>query len=153
MAYLNKVFLMGNLTRDPELSYTPQGVPVCKFGLAVNRTFKTASGEQKDDPLFVDITVWRKQAENCAQYLKKGRSALVEGTLKLETWQSKTGEKRSKIKVVAQSVKFIGGGRPDSGEAKASPRLNDAVGQAAEKEPVTEETPPEHEETEEDIPF
>ena len=108
MASLNKVFLMGNLTRDPELSYTPSGVPVCKFGLAVNRKYTTKQGEQKEEVLFIDINVWKKQAENCAQYLKKGSQALVEGSLQLDSWaDKKTGEKRSRIKVQAQSVKFM----------------------------------------------
>ncbi|MFH1226297.1 MAG: single-stranded DNA-binding protein [Planctomycetota bacterium] len=122
MAYLNKVFLMGNLTRDPELSYTPSGVPVCKFGMAVNRKYTTKQGEQKEEVLFIDINVWKKQAENCAQYLKKGSQALVEGSLQLDSWaDKKTGDKRTKIKVQAQSVKFMGGGSGARPEAGAGP--------------------------------
>jgi len=115
MASYNKVMLMGNLTRDPELSYTPQGTPICKLGLAVNRSFTTATGEKKEDALFVDIDVWKKQAEACATYLKKGSSVFIDGELRLDRWQSKEGEKRSKIKVVANRVQFIGGGAPKTG--------------------------------------
>ncbi len=107
MAYFNKILLMGNLTRDPELSYTPQGVPVCKFGLAVNNTYTDAQGNKKENPMFIDIVVWKKQAENCAKYLKKGNPAFVEGRLQLDQWE-KDGVKRSKHKVTAQSVKFLG---------------------------------------------
>lgn len=147
MAYLNKVFLMGNLTRDPELSYTTEGVPVCKFGLAVNKSFTTKQGEKKENVLFIDVTVWRKQAENCATYLKKGSNALIDGELQLDSWQSKEGEKRSKIRVVAQHVTFIGGG---GGPGRA------AAGHAAEKGvPAEPEAPaePDINEPEEEVPF
>jgi single-strand DNA-binding protein len=152
MASFNKVFLMGNLTRDPELSYTTEGVPVCKFGLAVNKSFTTKQGEKKEDVLFIDITVWRKQAENCATYLKKGRQALVEGELKLDSWQSKEGEKRSKIKVVAQSVTFIGG----AGESGSGGPGRATTGHTAEKGVTSEpEAPaePNMNEPEEEVPF
>ena len=106
---------MGNLTRDPELSYTPQGSAVCKFGLAVNNTFTTSAGVEKKDALFVDIDVWKKQGENCATYLKKGSLVFVEGRLRLDTWQSQSGEKRSKIKVVAIRVQFLGARQKTAG--------------------------------------
>lgn len=114
MAYFNKVMLMGNLTRDPELSYTPQGAAVCKLGLAVNNSYLTASGERKEDPLFIDIVVWKKQAENCATFLKKGRPVFIEGRLQLDKWE-KDGQKHSKMKVVASQVKFIGAKPKDDG--------------------------------------
>ncbi len=107
MAYFNKVMLMGNLTRDPELSYTPQGVAVCKFGLAVNNTYTDAQGNKKEDPMFIDIVVWKKQAENCKTYLHKGSPVFIEGRLQLDKWE-KDGVKKSRMKVIASSVKFLG---------------------------------------------
>ena len=106
MASFNKVMLMGNLTRDPELRFTSNGSAVASFGLAVNRKFKQGD-EWKDDVCFVDITVWGKQGENCAEYLSKGRPAFVEGYLKFSTWES-DGQKRNKLEVVANSVQFLG---------------------------------------------
>ena len=106
MANFNKVMLMGNLTRDPELRYTANGSAVAGFGLAVNRKFKQGD-EWKDDVCFVDITAWGKQGENCAEYLSKGRPVFVEGYLKFSTWES-DGQKRNKLEVVANSVQFLG---------------------------------------------
>jgi single-strand DNA-binding protein len=119
MANLNKVFLMGNLTRDPELRYIPSGQAVTTLGLAVNNKF--GKGEDaKEDVLFIDVTVWAKTAENCAEYLGKGSPVFVEGRLKLETWDDKeTGQKRSKVSVTANSVQFLSGG-PRSGGGKGS---------------------------------
>ena len=106
MASFNKVMLMGNLTRDPELRYTSNGSAVTSFGLAVNRKFKQGD-EWKEDVCFVDITVWGKQGENCAEYLSKGRPAFVEGRLQYSTWES-DGQKKSKLEVVANTVQFLG---------------------------------------------
>ena len=106
MASFNKVMLMGNLTRDPELRFTSNGSAVTSFGLAVNRKFKQGD-EWKDDVCFVDITVWGKQGENCAEYLSKGRPAFIEGFLKFSTWES-DGQKRNKLEVVANTVQFLG---------------------------------------------
>ena len=109
-ASLNKVFLIGNLTRDPELRYTPGGAPVADLGLAINRVYTTKDGDRREEVTFIDVTTWNRQAENCCQYLKKGRPVHVEGYLKMDTWQDKTtGEKRSKIKVEAENVQFLGG--------------------------------------------
>jgi single-strand DNA-binding protein len=106
-ANLNKVFLMGNLTRDPELRYTPSGAAVCKLGLATNRRYRDRnSDEWKEDVCFVDITVWGKSGENCSQYLAKGNPVLVEGRLQFRTWETE-GQKRSKLEVVAENVQFI----------------------------------------------
>ncbi len=108
MATLNKVFLMGNLTRDPELRYTPSGSAVTDLPLAVNRSWTGKDGERKEEVMFVDITVWDRQAETCCQCLKKGRAIHVEGSLKMESWDDKTtGEKRSKLKVLADRVQFL----------------------------------------------
>lgn len=107
MAYLNKVFLIGNLTRDPELRVTPKGTAICQFGIAVNRQFKDESGATRDETTFVDIEAWGKQGELVSKYLTKGSLAMVEGRLKLDQWEDKTsGQKRSKIKVVLDNVHF-----------------------------------------------
>ncbi len=109
MASLNKVLLMGNLTRDPELRYTPSGTAVADLSLAINRKYNTASGEKKEETCFVDVTLWARRAEVACQYLKKGSPVFVEGRLQLDQWET-DGQKRSKLKVVAQSFEFIGGG-------------------------------------------
>lgn len=115
MADLNKVFLMGRLTFDPELRYTPNGSAVTDLRLATSRTWTGKDGDRKEDTLYIDVTVWERQAENCCQYLKKGSGVHVEGSLKMETWDDKTtGEKRSKVKVIADRVQFLDR-RGDSG--------------------------------------
>lgn len=107
MASLNKVLLMGNLTKDPELRYTPGGSAVTDFGLAINRTY-TSNGEKKEETCFVDINVWGKQAESVSKYLKKGSPAFIEGRLQLDQWDDKeSGKKRSRLKVVAERVQFL----------------------------------------------
>ncbi len=112
MASLNKVLLMGNLTRDVEMRYTPSGMALAQIGLAVNRKFRDSkSNELREEVTFVDIEVWGKQAETAHQYLAKGRPVFVEGRLKLDQWDDKqTGQKRSKMKVVAERIQFMGGG-------------------------------------------
>ena len=107
MADFNRVILLGRLTRDPELRYTPAGSPVCNFDLAVNRTYTTQAGERRDETCFITIVVWGKQGENCAEYLKKGRQALVEGRLTQRSWETPEGQKRSKHEVVADRVQFM----------------------------------------------
>lgn len=112
MANFNKVFLMGNLTRDPEVRYTPKGTAVAQLGLAVNRTYTLENGEKKEEVTFVDVDVWGRQAETAGQYLAKGRPVFIEGRLQLDTWDDKTsGQKRSKLKVVAERVQFLGSPR------------------------------------------
>lgn len=108
MANLNKVFLIGNLTRDPELRYTPGGTAVANLGIAVNRRFKDSSGELKEEVCFLTVTVWDKQAEACCQYLKKGRPVFVEGVLQSRFWETNDGQKRSAIDVRAERVQFLG---------------------------------------------
>ncbi len=98
---------MGNLTRDPELRYTPGGTAVANFGIAVNRRYKTED-EVREEVDFFDIVVWGKQAENCSEYLSKGRSVLVEGRLQQNRWETSEGQKRSKVEVVANTVQFLG---------------------------------------------
>jgi len=108
MANLNKVFLIGNLTRDPELRYTPGGTAVANLGIAVNRKFKDSSGELKEEVCFLTVTVWDKQAEACCQYLTKGRPVFVEGVLQSRFWETPDGQKRSAIDVRAERVQFLG---------------------------------------------
>lgn len=107
MPNYNKVFLMGNLTRDPELRFTPSGTAVAQFGLAVNRRSRAPDGTQREETLFIEVEVWGRQAETASQYLAKGRSVFVEGRLRLETWESQDGQKRSRIKVVADTFQFL----------------------------------------------
>ncbi len=116
MANFNKVILLGNLTRDPELRFTPKGQAVAKLGMAVNRSYKTEIGEVKEETTFVDIEAWGKQAELMGQYLRKGNPLFVEGRLRLDQWDDKnTGQKVSKLKVVMENFQFIGG--PRGGES------------------------------------
>jgi single-strand DNA-binding protein len=118
MPDLNKVFLMGNLTFDPELRRTPSGTAVTELRMATNRSWAGRDGERREETLFIDVTVWDRQAENCCQYLRKGSLVHVEGSLRMDTWDDKTtGEKRSKIRVHADRVQFLdtrrGDGRPE----------------------------------------
>jgi len=116
MPSLNKVFLMGNLTRDPELRVTPKGTPICQFGLAINRQFKLESGESREEVIFVDIEAWGKQGETIAKYCVKGRPLFVEGRLKFDQWEDKnTKEKRSKMRVVLEQFQFLGDSRGGGG--------------------------------------
>lgn len=129
MASLNKVFLMGNLTRDPELRYLPSGQAVCQLRLAVNRRYKTQEGELKDDTCFVDVVIWGRRGEVVNQYLSKGSPIFVEGRLQLDQWEDKaSGEPRSKLQVIAENFEFIGGrqgqgpsGGPDEVDASDAP--------------------------------
>ncbi len=107
MASLNKVMLIGNLTRDPELRYIPNGTPVADFGMAINREYTDREGEKHSETCFVDIVAWRKQAEICDQFLTKGSLVYVEGRLQLDTWETTQGEKRSRHRVVAERVQFL----------------------------------------------
>jgi len=109
MANLNKVLLMGNLTRDPEVRYTPKGTAVTELGIAVNRIYTGENGEKREEVTFVDVTVWGRTAENVGEYLKKGRPVFIEGRLQLDSWEDKqSGQKRNKLKVVADNVQFLG---------------------------------------------
>lgn len=107
MASLNKVYLIGNLTRKPELRFTPNGTPVAEFGLAVNRHYTTSSGEKKRDTCFVEVTVWQNKAEACVKEFTKGSNVFLEGRLYLDAWETKSGEKRSKLRVMADSLQLL----------------------------------------------
>ena len=120
MANLNKVFLLGNVTRDPEIRYTPKGSAVCDLGIAVNRNYTTDSGEKREEVTFVDVTLWGRTAEVAGEYVKKGRPVFVEGRLQMDTWDDKqTGQKRTRLRVVAENMQMLGG-RPPGGAAEAS---------------------------------
>jgi len=151
MASFNKVILMGNLTRDPELRYTPKGTAIAKVGLAVNRVWTNEAGEKKEEVTFVDIDIFGRTAENVGQYMRKGRPILVEGRLKLDQWDDKqTGQKKSKLGVVAETVQFLGSA-PAAGEgAAAAPRApRPAAAGATGTESVEGDAPPEND----DVPF
>jgi single-strand DNA-binding protein len=115
MASLNKVLLIGNLTKDPEIRYTPSGTPVANLRMAVNRTYKTKAGENKDETCFLTAVVWSKQAEICGQYLRKGSPLFVEGRLQSRSWDdAATGQKRSVMEVLAERIQFMG--QPGQGQ-------------------------------------
>ena len=124
MASLNNVLLIGNLTRDPEVRYTPSGKAVGDLRMAVNRKYRTADGEDRDETCYVDVVVWGRQAETCGEYLRKGSAALVEGRLQYDEWE-KDGQKHHRLRVVAQRVQFLGSpkrsGGGGSGDEPAGP--------------------------------
>lgn len=110
MPSLNKILLMGNITRDPELKFTPKGTAVCQFGLAVNSSYKSGDGEKREEVTFFDIEAWGKVAELIAEHCKKGKPIYIEARAKTETWDDKqTGQKRSKMKFVLEQFQFLGG--------------------------------------------
>jgi single-strand DNA-binding protein len=129
MASFNKVILLGNLTRDPEVRYTPKGTAVTELGMAVNRVYTAENGEKREETTFVDVTLWGRTAEIAGEYLKKGRPVFIEGRLQLDTWDDKqSGQKRSKLKVVGEGLQLIGsrpggsggGGGDEEGGSRSS---------------------------------
>lgn len=120
MANYNKVMLIGNLTRDPQLRYTPSQMAVCEFGLAVNRRRRNSAGEQQDETCFVDITSWGKQAETISKYLAKGRQIFVEGRLTFDRWETPDGQKRSKLRVTLENFQFLDSNRSGGGSGAPS---------------------------------
>jgi len=145
MASYNRVLLMGNLTRNPEIRYTPSGTAVADLGLAVNESFKNKAGETVEQTCFVDVVVWGRQAETSAEYLHKGSPVFVEGRLQLDKWENDKGEKRSKLRVRADRVQFLG--TPGKGtEFSAAPA--GSAPQAATQPPPA---PPA--EDDDDVPF
>jgi single-strand DNA-binding protein len=129
MASFNQSIILGNLTRDPELRYTPSGTPVATLGLASNRRYKDQNDQEQEETLFIDVVVWSKAAENCAQYLKKGRLVLVSGRLVYRTWETE-GQKRSKHEIIAERVQFLPNGNGASAAKADIPA-----------EPATEDVP------------
>lgn len=146
MPSFNKIILVGNLTRDPQLRYLPNQTPVVDIGLAVNHRWKTGQGEEREEVCFIDCTAFGKQAETINQYCQKGRPLLVEGRLKYETWDDKQGGKRSKHKVVIDNFQFLGS-RSDDSEDRPAPKRQTASAPAANSGGGNEEY------REDDIPF
>jgi single-strand DNA-binding protein len=160
-ANLNEVFLMGNLTRDPELKTTPRGTAVCDLSMAINDSYKAQDGTVKEVVTYVDVEVWGRTAENCKQYLSKGRGVFVKGQLKLDQWEQ-DGQKRSKLKVRAVSVQFLGGGQGGGGggagrsggnySSGGEQRPATSTGRTAAPTSFSEDAPPPPRD-EDDIPF
>lgn len=142
MANLNKVLLLGNVTRDPEVRYTPKGSAVCDLGVAVNRAYTTESGEKREEVTFVDVTLWGRTAEVASEYLKKGRAVFIEGRLQMDTWDDKqTGQKRTRLRVVAENMQLLGG-RPTAGADTGESRQASAPPKkSAAPEPDEDEIP------------
>ena len=155
MASLNKVLIMGNLTRDPELRYTPKGTAVADIGLAVNRRVSDGNGNWSDETTFIDVTLWGRQAELAQQYLTKGRGCFVEGRLQLDTWDDReTGKKRSKLKVVGENLQFLPDGRGSSGGGGGGGAPSGQQPQRSQGTPQgASAAPPDDYQEEDDIPF
>jgi single-strand DNA-binding protein len=119
MASFNKVILLGNLTRDPEIRYTPKGSAVCDLGIAVNRQYTLDSGEKREEVTYVDVVLWARLAEIAGEYLKKGRPVFIEGRLQMDSWEDKqSGQKRTKLRVIGETMQLLGS-RPSGGGAGA----------------------------------
>src|SRR2546421_3569337 len=119
MPSFNKVILLGNLTRDPEVRYTPKGSAVCDLGIAVNRQYTLDSGEKREEVTYVDVVLWARLAEIAGEYLKKGRPVFIEGRLQMDSWEDKqSGQKRTKLRVVGETMQLLGS-RPSGGAAPA----------------------------------
>ncbi len=132
MSSYNRVTLLGNLTRKPELKRTKSGLSVADLGMAMNRVWTGENGERKEDTTFVDVVVWNRDAENAVKYLDKGRSVLVEGRLQMDTWQdAKTGQSRSKLRVVAENLQYLSGSQEAGVTGGEAPREDDQDRQGA----------------------
>ena len=150
MASYNRIVLVGNLTRDPQLSYTPANLAICKFGMATNRTSKDRDGNPREEVCFVDCTLFGKGGEVFNQYMSKGQKALVEGRLQFQQWTTPEGDKRSKHEVVVDNFVFLGGGRAAEGAGAAADAAPRSVPAAAPSGPGYDEPPPP---ADRDIPF
>ena len=146
MASFNKVMIIGNLTRDPEIKYTPKGTAIADIGLAVNRNYTTEGGEKREEVTFIDVTLWGRVAEIVGEYCKKGRPLFVEGRLQLDTWDDKqTGQKRSKLRVVCENFQMLGS-RDGGGEGGGGGRSSGG-GKPSKSAPAAEDS------ADDDIPF
>ncbi len=151
MASFNKVILLGNLTRDPEVRYTPKGTAVTELGMAVNRVYTAENGEKREEATFVDVTLWGRTAEIAGEYLKKGRPVFIEGRLQLDTWDDKqSGQKRSKLKVVGEGLQLIGS-RPGGGGAGGGDEQGSSAPSSSKPAPPPKAAPAEPDDDE--IPF
>ncbi len=154
MASMNRVFLMGNLTRDPEVRYTPSGQAVADLGLAISEKYRNKAGEMEEKTCFVDVVVWARQAETCGEYLSKGSPILCEGSLQLDQWQTESGEKRSRLRVRAARIQFlssprraeVSGGAPAASTSETAP-------QASGDTPGSGVPPPANVDDSDDLPF
>lgn len=153
MASFNKVILVGNLTRDPELRYSPKGVAIAKLGLAVNRRWTSETGEVREETTFVDIDAFGKQAETIATYCKKGRPLLVEGRLKLDQWEDKSGQKRTKLGVVLEGFSFLDSLRGEPASPAGAEPARQPAAPAAPPVPEPPAAEPEGPPPEDDVPF
>ena len=153
MADLNKVMMIGRLTREPTTRYTPSNQAVCDFGLASGRKYRTASGEEREETVFVDCSVWAKGAEIFQQYMKKGKQVFIEGRLKLDQWDDKqSGQKRSKISIVVENFQFLGGG--ERGGQHESPPAQRVDVRRVERQPAGDEVLGDEQQFQEDeIPY
>lgn len=125
MSTINKVIIMGRLTRDPELKYTSSSKSICTFSVAMNKKYKNSAGEDKEEKCFVDVIVWGSVGEACSKYIKKGSNVFIEGKLNMESWDDKnTGAKRTKINVVAENVVFIDGAKGDDSKPSSQQQSN-----------------------------
>jgi len=142
MAALNKVFLIGNLTRDPELRYIPGGAAVTTFGLAISYNYKTQTDEKRQEVCFVKIVTWGRQAETCSQYLSKGRPVFVEGRLQYRSWEDQDGKKRNTLEVRADRVQFLGSVRKEQAEGGVQkPKTQQAINNEQESDSQDKEVP------------
>ena len=161
MPNLNKVLIMGNLTRDPEVKYTPKGTAVADISLAINRVYSTDQGERREETTYVDVELWGRQAEIAGEYLRKGRPVYIEGRLKLDTWDDKqTGQKRSKMRVVGEAMQLLGGreggnggGGGESGEMQASTPRTAQRGPSRAGAPVQKPADPDLDVDGDEVPF
>jgi len=172
MASYNKVTMIGNLTRDPEVRFTPKGSAVCDVSLAINRTFTTEGGEKQEEVTFVDVVFWAKLAELAGKYLKKGRPVFIEGRLQMDSWEDKqTGQKRTRLRVVGEQMQFLNGapegqertqeraeepparGKPSGGGYSSRNRMPQGQRTAAEAPPAQESYRDGLEEDDSSIPF
>jgi single-strand DNA-binding protein len=154
MASFNKVILLGNLTRDPEVRYTPKGSAVCDLGIAVNRVYTTDSGEKREEVTFVDVVLWARLAELAGEYLKKGRPVFIEGRLQMDTWDDKqTGQKRTRLRVVGETMQFLGSRPSGAGGGPAEASEDDRQARASGKSSAPPPKPTAGEPDNDEIPF
>jgi single-strand DNA-binding protein len=155
MANVNKVILIGNVTRDPEVKFTPKGTAVTDIGMAINRSYTLDNGEKREDVTFVEVAFWGRQAETIGEYVKKGRSIYVEGRLQLDTWDDKqSGQKRSKLRVVGENFQFLGarpGGSGGGGDEEGGGHQESRPQRTS--RPAPTQQPPKSSEPDDDIPF
>ena len=156
MANVNKVILIGNVTRDPEVKFTPKGSAVADVGLAINRNYTLDNGEKREETIFVDVELWGRLAEIAGEYAKKGRPIYIEGRLRMDTWEDKTsGQKRSRMKVVGENLQLLGS-RPASGGgggAEEEGGHHESRPQRTARPAPAQQQPPQSSEPDDDIPF